>query len=213
VSGNGFVVLLGGGLAMLARRETRRRVIGLLLPVGAVVLIAMWTPAGRILRSRVTEVGVAGSSGSLRMIEPYQALLPEMTSNLPQLVLGQGASSADTFMKSLVVIDQGMVSPAVPKLLYEYGLVAGLTFLVFLGFTVFWRPVAMPLSAGLGLAFFVVNASLLQPTIALATLLFSTVLRPAVTGAPHGAWPLSPRGVRGAVPPPLSGRAQPPPSH
>ena len=188
LSGNGFVVLGVGVLVLLARAESRRRVLLLAAPVALVFVTALATPLGHLILQRTVEGRDSGSSTSLRMIVPYQVLLPRVTDSLPDVLFGHGAASADRL--SAETIESGLITPPVPKLLFEYGMLGTIAVLVFLLVMFFADPIDLALSASLAAVYFVVNAGLLIPTLAMTAILFTSVLRTNVgaRGQPGKVW-------------------------
>jgi len=176
LAGNGVVVLLAGVAVMLLSKR-RRRLKVLVPPVGLAVCLAVITPLGSTFVGRATEVSEQGSSSSLRLVEPYVRVMPATLDDLPALLLGAGAGAATDFLDSLGI--DGLLAPVVPKLLMEYGVVGALLFLLFL----LWCLCAGALTAerpwGVGLLFnyLLLNAALLQETIALTTIFFLVLLR------------------------------------
>ncbi len=178
LAGSGVVVLVIGCAALtLGRRRRNLRVLA--LPLGAAAALAAVTPIAERFLQRVTEVGVNGSSSSLRLVEPYQRLSSIWLGDAGDVLLGHGAGSAI----GLLGADEtaGLLVPVVPKLLLEYGAIGAAVFVFFLLWSLLHGPGGQPWGAGLLACYFVLNASLLQVTLALTTIVFVHLLRePAV---------------------------------
>jgi hypothetical protein len=173
VAGNGFVVLLAG-VGILAIHGRWRDLRSLLLPAGLAVAGSLTIPGAAKIVTRVTEAGTEGSSSSLRLIEPYTRLIPELFKDPTSVIFGNGAGSATTFVAK--VGSAGLLAPVVPKLLFEYGVLGSVLFLIFLVTSLMTGSHQMPWTLGVLVAYFVLNAALEQPTFALVTILFVRLL-------------------------------------
>ncbi|WP_380166012.1 hypothetical protein [Jannaschia sp. R86511] len=174
LAGNGVVILLLGVL-VLALGPRRGHLRALVLPVTAAVLVALATPVAARFATRLTEGGNEGSSLSLRVVEPYGELLPRWLADPATTLLGRGAGAAGEFTAGEA---QGLLAPVVPKLLLEYGGVGTALFLLFLLWSVLAGGGERPWTLALLVGYLVLNAALLQVTLALATVLFVHLLRP-----------------------------------
>jgi hypothetical protein len=174
VAGNGFLVLFAG-IGILALRGRWRDLRSLVLPGALAVVGSLAIPGAAKLFTRVTEAGTEGSSSSLRLIEPYTQLLPELLKNPTAVVFGSGAGTSTTYLSK--VGSAGLLSPVVPKLLFEYGALGTVLFLVFLVASLVRGSRPTPWTLGVLVAYFVVNAALEQPTFVLVTILFVRLLQ------------------------------------
>jgi hypothetical protein len=202
LSGNGMVVLLPGILAMLLHPRYRRQLVKLLIPVALALALASATPLGATFISRTTEVQQANSSTSLRLVQPYLRLLPPATESVEDLLLGHGPGSSDLYYEQNLPpeVVVGLLTPFFPKALYEYGAFGVLLISAFLLQIFFDGPRRRPpWLVGLLLVYLLVNAALLQPTLAYLTILFLGLLRPTDPDdlPDAGARPTSVRAVAG----------------
>ncbi|QQS01351.1 MAG: hypothetical protein IPK37_02440 [Austwickia sp.] len=95
------------------------------LTVGLALLVASaFTPIGAYVFGRFGEVSQTNSSSSLRAVEPYAVLVPRWLADPPGVLFGYGAGSARLYIDDLG--QPGLVVPNVAKMLFEYGLLAGL---------------------------------------------------------------------------------------
>lgn len=171
VSGTGILLLLVTfGLVLVRARHLLT--VGLVLAtLTATVLIAL-TPIAPLLQSRTDELGQEGTSGSLRFAQPWTEVVQGLEEDDQRYVIGSGAGAAQrelTFSFS-----DPVVYPVVPKLAYEYGILAGGLFTIFILISLLdgmpWRVVP----GATVVLLFVLSGSLLQPqTILLAWLLTS----------------------------------------
>jgi hypothetical protein len=188
LSGNGMVVLIPGIVALLLDPHHRRRLARLVVPVVLAVLLAANTPLGATFVSRTTEVQYGNSSTSLRLVQPYQRLIPPATGTVDDLLLGHGPGSADVYYQENLPAEEtiGLLTPFLPKVLYEYGALGVLLITFFLVQVIFdGTRRRRPWLIGLLLVYFFVNAALLQPTLAYITILFLGLLRPTDDLAPE----------------------------
>ena len=181
LSGNGMVVLLPGVAAMLLHPRYRRQLVKLLIPVALAAALASATPLGATFVSRTTEVQQANSSTSLRLVQPYLRLLPPATESVEDVLLGHGPGSSDLYYEQNLPpeVVVGLLTPFFPKALYEYGAFGVLLICAFLLQVFFDGPRRRPpWLIGLLLVYLLINAALLQPTLAYLTILFLGLLRP-----------------------------------
>lgn len=174
LAGNGVVTLLLGAF-VIALSPRRRNLVSLVLPMVAAVVVAFATPVAARFATRLTEGGSEGTSLSLRVVEPYGALLPPWLADPVTTLLGDGAGAATEYTSGGA---QGLLAPVVPKLLLEYGGIGAALFLLFLLWSLLAGGGERPWTLALMVSYLVLNAALLQVTLALATVLFVHLLRP-----------------------------------
>jgi hypothetical protein len=182
VAGTGFLVVIAGGLVLLVGGRDWRPLLRFVPVAALVALAASFTPFGSTIVSRLGEHGGGtDTSTGLRFVVPYRELGPGWLSDLPHALFGDGPGSAERFLRAKLGADiGGQVTPQVPlKLLFEYGLVGAVTFLVFVLCCVAAGRVSAPVTVGLVVAYLFLSGSLLQP----ATVLPMWVLS-AVAGRP-----------------------------
>lgn len=192
LAGNGVVLLVVTSVAMAYGRR-RRNLRVLVPPVAAAALLAWNTPIADRYLLRITEVGNDGSSSSLRFVQPYERLLQVWLPDPWGIAVGNGAGSATR----LTGADQvgGLLVPIVPKLLIEYGIVGTALFLFFLLWSLLQGPGGGPWAVGLLVSYLVLNAALLQVTLALSTIVFIHLLRVGRTDVKTSAKALRDRPV------------------
>jgi hypothetical protein len=84
------------------------------------------------------------------------------------IFFGHGAGAATDLV---VRLDLGaLLTPVIPKALYEYGIVGAVPLLLFLGWLLLPGMSGRPWAGGLLLGYFLINAALLQATLALGTI-------------------------------------------
>lgn len=163
VSGTGFL-LLAVGLAVLVVRDRaaiRAGYVGVGVVSAALLLV---TPFGLDLVDRVGEFGQSGTSASLRFIQPYTETVRGLDQDLSRYVVGAGPGSSERLLLSNRggAIGAPVTYTTAPKLVFEYGLVAGGSFMVFLVVAMF-RGAALPvLPAALLVMTWVLSGALLQ---------------------------------------------------
>lgn len=189
MSGSGFVVVLVG-VVVMAITPIRRRVWrqGLWAAAGLVALLM--TPFGQTMLMRIGEVGVEGSSTSLRAVEPYRLLWPQWASDAVSVVVGRGPGASQAIIESTNV--SGLLVPSPIKVFFDYGLIGGVLLAAYLLFCYLGGP-STSLAVGL-----LVSSWLLQPgtttvVLVLPTLLLITWWAPR-TSATVEAEPLVPLG-------------------
>jgi len=171
------------------------------------VAIAVGTPVGSLLLNRATEGSSTTTSTGQRFVLPFTTLVPGWLGDLPGAVVGHGAGSATHFLQR---VSPGVaVVPLAPlKLLFEYGVIGGVPFLLFLAWCVLPGTRVASLTAALVVAYLLLSASLLQPsTVDLFWLLGAVCSR--APGAPSDRpRPALPAEARTHVPaPPRPGRS------
>lgn len=175
VSGNGMVVLAAAvAVLFLSGRwgSLRPLLVPAVLGAGAAVAFGLLPT----LLSRATEVTRSDSSASLRFVQPYGIFLDRLLESPTALLLGQGAGTADTYVQTVRAAD--LLAPVVPKVLFEYGLVAAVPLLALLCSQFLSRVPTWVLGAGLALVYWVINASLLVALLPLTLMVFTTLWAP-----------------------------------
>ncbi len=129
VSGSGIVLMVVGVLVMLVHRSRRLLVPYSVLGLVTVVLSA-FTPFGRLLLNRTTELQTGNSSASLRALQPYTILSPKWTEHLSGVLLGYGPGSSQRMVADLNIL--GLLVPSPIKVFFDYGLIGGSVLAVFI---------------------------------------------------------------------------------
>lgn len=173
VSGTGLLlVAVGAVLALL-------RVPGLIRPghlVTAAVglLLALASPVGALLLARRGEFVQSGSSGYKRFVAPYLEVAEGLAQEPLRYLVGAGPGTATRLLESSArgQYGQAIVYNIPTKLLFEYGLVAGAVFTVFVLAALLHRGPVPVVPGALVFMLFILSGSLLQPhTVVLAWLL------------------------------------------
>lgn len=172
-AGNGVVVVAASALWLLLFGPDRRRVLVLVVPLLVAVVFAALTPLGSLFIERSAEVDSTNSSANQRFVQPYPLVLSAYASSPLSAAFGNGAGSSERFVGEAA---PGVIVPAVPKLLYEYGVVGALCAGAFLLFVMMRDGLRTPWFAGLFLTYFFVNAALLLTLLAVVTYLFLSTL-------------------------------------
>ncbi|MFI7586450.1 hypothetical protein ACIB24_05190 [Spongisporangium articulatum] len=182
LSGTGILLLVFGATLIMLRIPNRIRP-GVLLAGGLCLVIIFLTPAAGILLDRRDETSQAGSSGSLRFVQPYTEVLKGMQEDPNYYLNGAGAGAADRLLVSDRFGGEAVVYTIAPKVLFEYGLIALVAFMSFL-FVAVLRGPPVPVLAGAIL--FMINflsGSLLAPhTVLIAWILTSIWGAPVTFG-------------------------------
>ncbi|MFQ1003241.1 hypothetical protein [Modestobacter sp. SSW1-42] len=179
LAGNAIAVLVPGliVLALGQRRAVLRKLVPALV-LGLVVAVA--TPLGSLYIGRSTEITGGDTSANLRLVQPYELLVPVWTASPASVLVGEGAGAATTVIQQAT--REAVTTPAVPKLLVEYGALGGIPVLLFLGWVLLGDLRGRPWAIGLFFGYLVLNAALLQVTFAIATILLVRL----VPGLPPG---------------------------
>jgi hypothetical protein len=132
LSGTGLI-LLAAGLVLVAVRARSVLRPGYLLVAAAAVAVALVSPAGDILASRTAEASDPTSSLGLRFVLPYEQVAAGMAEEPMRWLVGAGPGTSERVLESDRDAAGLAVVYTVPtKLIFEYGLLAGCLFLLFL---------------------------------------------------------------------------------
>lgn len=127
--------------------------------------------------NRIAEFSSKGESANIRFIAPYTAMAEIIHTDTSTFLIGSGAGAVtaleDNYMANF---------PVIPKLVIEYGLIAGGLFLLFLGYCIFTRQRSYTLAAAVAFMYFILSGSLLQSQTAFFIFLL-TVFIPAETAS------------------------------
>lgn len=173
VSGTGFFLLAVGLLLLLVRlpRAFRPTVVA---PALAGLAVVPFTPVAALLLARRGEFAQSGSSGYSRFVAPYLEVAQGLALEPLRYLTGAGPGTATRLLESSA---RGQFGDAIvynipAKLVFEYGLVAGTLFTVFIAVALLHRAPAVVIPGTVLFMIFLLSGSLLQPhTIALAWLL------------------------------------------
>lgn len=164
--------------------------------IGAVISGA--TVLGEAVLDRVSEVGDERSSTSLRMLEPYQHLIPSWLADPARTLVGGGPGSSQRVVDDLGIL--GLLVPTPAKVLYDYGLIGGLLLLAVI-VVAFLRSPAPELAFSLAFSMLTLQGSA-QPLVGLClvviTLFAPVTLHARPPGRARGSASAPPRRVRQA---------------
>jgi len=158
---------------VLTTRSTRLAFVGGLLLVVLSIIMYDTIRNDNYYLNRLNEFSSEGSSANIRFIAPYGSLAKIFSFNSPWLGLGAGAVTnlSDTYLANY---------PVFPKLVIEYGVIAGGLFTIFLIYCFFSRQRSFIISLACAVMFFFLSGSLLQPQIVYLLFLL-TIFTPVVT--------------------------------
>jgi hypothetical protein len=137
VSGTGLV-LLAVGLVLILVRARRRIRPGHVVAAGLAAALLFLSPAATLLLDRSDEVSQQGSSGNARFLQPYLEAAAGLEADHQRYAVGAGPGSAERLLESARDgIGYPVLYSPLPKLVFEYGLVAGGLFLMFILLSMF----------------------------------------------------------------------------
>jgi hypothetical protein len=174
VSGTGLL-LLAFGLVVLSLRRGPVWSFVMLVSVSAAAVIVAVSPAGDLFAARAAESRTSESSLSLRSVEPYERAYHELGEDDTTALIGRGPGfvereAIDHFERT----DLSVAFPVVPKLIAEYGLIAGAIFILFTIVAFCSRAPSPTIAACIVFMHLTLSGSLLQPqTVYLGYLLTS----------------------------------------
>jgi hypothetical protein len=166
VAATGFVVaLVGGPLALLARRDGRAAFAAAVAGI-VFVVAAYWTGVLGLLLGRVSELGSPGSSGWERLIAPT-IQLRSVYNDSTNIFVGVGAGNS---------VETNVSLWPLVKVVVEYGAFAGLLFVLFLTASM-GRSVNRALAIALFIAFNFTGGFLLMPVTVIQILFLVSMLK------------------------------------
>ena len=176
VAGTGVVVLIVGVVAIALSRGLKFTLV-LAVAAALVIIVIPLTPAGSVFSSHASETSSQGSSGNLRFVAPYQRLFDSsLQSGLTQALEGQGPGAGDRQAAAYFnETSLPLISPTLPKLIVEYGVLAALAFMAFFLFTLGSSPPSVPLALALFTFHAVLQGALLIPLMPYTCMLLSTL--------------------------------------
>ena len=182
LSGTGILLLVVGGALIVFRLPRAIRPTYVIAAATALVVIFL-TPAAGLLLDRRNETSQQGSSGSLRFVQPYTGVIRGLSEEPVRYVTGAGPGASDRLLVSNRSGDpsQAVVYTIVPKLAFEYGLVAMMIFVGFLLVAVLRGPPMPALPGAVAFMIFFLSGSLLQPHTIFTAWLLTSLWGPPVT--------------------------------
>ncbi len=187
VSGTGIFLLAIGAVLVLVRAPKLLRVGYVLAAVVALGLV-LASPVADLLLNRSGEFTETESSGYSRFVAPYKQVLQGLEDDPSRYLVGAGAgTSEDLLVSNATGFSQVVLYVILPTLVYEYGVLAGGAFVIFLvTATLRGSPWKIVPGSVLFMIFFL-SGALLQPQTAFLAWIFTTL-----GSRDEGARPLPP---------------------
>jgi len=163
-SGTGLVILF---VLVPVYLIQNRRFITLLALFIMVVSAPLWAPVVGLEKTvaRAGEFDNPHSSGYARFFSIFPTLNTYILSENDTLFFGQGAGAAVRVFQDNYSIDYATHIPSWGKVIFEYGMLGGLIYYVFLGY-IFWRArVSGYIKAALLIQFMLLGEYVLAPTV------------------------------------------------
>jgi len=174
-SGTGIILLAVGVVLILLRSP--RSIRPSMIVLAAVALTALLlSPYAAPLLNRTSEAGDNSSSLSLRFVIPYEQVAAGLEQEPQRYLRGAGPGASERVLES----DRegsglAVVYTVAPKLLFEYGMLAGSLFLLFFLVTLLRRGPYRVIPGSLIVMLGFLSGSLLQPHVLLVAWLLSAV--------------------------------------
>lgn len=162
VSGTGILLLLVGSLLIVTRASWLVRP-GHLVGLGVAAAGVLISPVAPLLLRRIDETSQVGSSGYLRFVQPYLEVAEALAEEPARFLMGFGAGSVDRMLTSGRQGGEPVVYTIAPKLLFEYGLLAGGLAVLFIVVALLDRGSWRVVPGAVLFMIFVLSGSLLQP--------------------------------------------------
>lgn len=163
VSGTGVVLLAVGGLLVLLRAPQLVRPSHLLAGAVGIVLVLL-SPVAELLLSRRGELAEPGSSGYARFVSPYREVLKGLADDSSRSLVGGGAGMTERLLASnRYGGGDDVLYGVLPKLFFEYGILAGGLVILFLVLAMLDRAPWPVVPGALLVMVFVLSGALLQP--------------------------------------------------
>lgn len=155
-SGTGIILLVIFVMPLLAK--TKPLVRNLLLGSGCIILfIFMKTEYAEVMTSRIFEIKYSNSSAAIRFVNPTLAVLERPVFHI---LFGSGAGTCN------MIYNQSIANfSAMPKVIYEYGLMTAIPYIVLI-FKSFYRRNRDIFSTAVIVMYLFLGGNLLQPVIA-----------------------------------------------
>jgi hypothetical protein len=176
----------GTGILMLAPAMlfvgSSRVLLGVAFVAIALATVVIALGYGDYFAGRAAESGDSGTSGNLRFVAPYQAMVQQWNDSTTICLFGKGAGSTEREVKAVKMAPQ-----PIPKVSLEYGVV-GLSVFVILWFAIFYRLALPPaMRVALFILYFLATSAFLQAfTVYMLWALSAGFLRKSVTSGPSG---------------------------
>jgi hypothetical protein len=181
VAGSGLAVV-GVVLVVTAVQGRLGQMRKYLLPGAVIGVVFAFTVLGEAVFSRVTEAGEENSSTSLRTIQPYIELWPYWISDPTGIFMGHGPGSSANVVADLGI--NGLLVPSIAKLLYDYGILAGILLIALMAST-YLRATSSAFALSLAASMFLLQGAS-QPLVICSVLAIS--LWAPVERLDEGGW-------------------------
>lgn len=185
------IVMLVIGLAVYAARGSLKVRSLVVVTVGVGWTVMNWLGLSDQILGRAGEIGGQNTSGSLRFVEPYEAVMAAFTKVESSVFWGLGPGSADSFAVSIGI--RGNFS-LVPKLLIEYGILPTILFVTFVTVMILRLNVDLAVKLPMLTMIVVLSGALIQAHTSLLVWAFAVCAQALPPGASldHHARPLIP---------------------
>jgi hypothetical protein len=199
LAGSGMIIVLIGIVAMSFAPRYRRSAFRNAAALAVVAALGSFTEFGGLVFQRVFEFRSDDSSTSLRVREPYRALLPEWTRHAAGTLLGYGPGSSQRTISETSI--EGVLVTTPIKIFFEYGIVGGL---LLAGFVLicYWGGPSRTLSVSLLISIWLLQAGLASVIIMMPVLLTVTLWSPRI-GEPIESIPLQRNAIPDQIPTPV----------
>ncbi len=171
VSGTGLI-LLGVGIALVLLRMPRRLRPSYAATGGVVAAVLLFSPVAEFLLRRQGEFGQGGSSANSRFVAPYVEAWQGLQDEPTRFLVGAGPGSVDRLINGISV-GADILYGVLTKLAFEYGIVAGGLFVLFMVLALLDRAPWRVVPGSLLVMIFVLSGALLQPQTAVLAWLFT----------------------------------------
>lgn len=175
VSGTGLI-LAGAGVLALAVSRRDKELVRLIVALLAAGLAIGLSPVGSLFASRLDRSAGGVESAQGRFIAPYQLTVSMFTEDPASVLAGRGPGSAER-LSERVTRATGItaVFPVIPKLAYEYGLLAAALFGCYVLTCALGDVPSSALSVTVLVFYLTLSGSLLQPTTVYVLYVFTTL--------------------------------------
>jgi hypothetical protein len=158
-SGTGMLLLAIAGPILLYRTGALRLLI-ILLPVAAILLLVGNLMHLDVIAGRAGELNSENSSGFARFVSIFYLLSQFIFIDPSRFFFGMGAGSIETVVGEVTYLSH---DPTWGKLLFEYGLLGVLGFFPYFFYSIFANSPSRFLAACLAFAYFFLGGNLLGP--------------------------------------------------
>jgi hypothetical protein len=182
VSGTGLI-MLGAGVLLLLLRMPRGLRPSYAVTGGLVTAVLLLSPVAEFLLRRQDEFNETGTSANSRFVAPYREAWEGLVDEPVRFLFGAGPGSVDRLING-IPIGADLLYGTLPKLAFEYGILAGGLFLLFLVFAVVDRAPWRVVPGSVLVMIFLLSGALLQPQTAVLVWLLTGIGANEGTRAP-----------------------------